>query len=156
MFEKLLHSFSWQPELHEFLAPLRVEPALDSGISRFARGIDNTRIDVALSPRFMHHAHLWIRQELTSHTASGSIGRSNVHDENHLAAFKGTYIGMMRAAVDLAKRRGRPGMVPLLQFSVVKFLLRLIDREIERLQGRMQDSREANKQHYKERSVEIH
>ena len=47
---------------------MAVSNSFDLGIERFSKGIDNTRIDVVLSPKFMHHTQLWIRQKLSDYT----------------------------------------------------------------------------------------
>jgi len=157
MFDQLKKRFAWQPELREFLAPMHIAKSLSLGIERFSKGIDNTRVDVALSPKFMHHTRLWIRQELSDYVAvvqAGVISQSS--DGSDLVSLKEAYSGMMVAAIDLAKKKSRPSLIPLLQFGVVKFLLQVTAAEIGRLQVQMQNSREANKSHASGRSVEIH
>ena len=156
MFEQLKKRLFWQPELNEFLAPMRVTNAFDLGFERFSKGIDNTRIDVVLSPKFMHHTHLWIRQELSEYTAGRPADARPRSDGSALMRLKEAYAGMMAVAVDLAKKRSRPGLIPLLQFGVVKFLLQVTAEEIERLQAQLQQSREANKSHASGRAVMIH
>ena len=145
VFDQLKKRFFWQPGLKEFLAPMHVANSFDLGIEHFSKGIDNTRIDVVLSPKFMHHTHLWIRQELSDYTAGRKSGTRAGSDGSDLANIKDAYTGMMVVAVDLAKKKSRPDLIPLLQFSVVKFLLQVTTEEIERLQSQMQQSREANK-----------
>ncbi|MCB1750736.1 MAG: hypothetical protein KDI74_03365 [Gammaproteobacteria bacterium] len=156
MFEQLKKRFFWQPVLTEFLAPMHVAHSFDLGIEHFSKGIDNTRIDVVLSPKFVHHTRIWIRQELADYTADRKNGARAGGDGSDLATIKEAYSGMMVVAVDLAKKKSRPDLIPLLQFSVVKFLLQVTVEEVERLQAQMQQSREANKAHASGRAVEIH
>ncbi|MCP5407256.1 MAG: hypothetical protein H6963_02690 [Chromatiaceae bacterium] len=135
---------------------MSVSNSFDLGIERFSKGIDNTRIDVVLSPKFMHHTQLWIRQKLSDYTADRKSAARTGSEGSHLVKIKEAYTGMMVVAVDLAKKKSRPDLISLLQLSVVKFLSQVSTDEVERLQAQMQQSRDANKQHASGRAVEIH
>lgn len=104
MFDQLTKRFFWKPGLREFLAPMSVSNSFDLGIERFSKGIDNTRIDVVLSPKFMHHTQLWIRQKLSDYTADRKSAARTGSEGSHLVKIKEAYTGMMVVAVDLAKR----------------------------------------------------
>ncbi|MCP5415906.1 MAG: hypothetical protein H6965_02320 [Chromatiaceae bacterium] len=129
MFDHLKIAFHWRPELDEFLAPLNIPNAFDPDIRFFSKGIDNTRIDVALSPQFMHHTKMWIRQELARLAVRGG---SNDHEEN-LADLKAAYSGMMIVAIEMAQKSSRPGLITLLHFGVAKFLLQVTREEFVQL-----------------------
>lgn len=154
MLEELKNRLIWKPRLTEFLAPMLSTSSFDIGIERFTKGIDNTRIDVLLSPKFTHHLRLWIQQELTEYSTGRQSSVRVV--ESDLEILKEAYSAMMVAAIDQEKSSSRPGVIALLQFSVVKFLLQVISDEIERLQAQMQKWREENKHHANVRAVEIH
>jgi len=156
MLDQLKKSLFWQPGLKEFLAPMHVAQPFVLDVERFSKGIDNTRIDVVLSPQFVQHTHLWIRQQLSDYIADRQSDTQAGSDGSDLASIKEAYTGMMVVAVELEKKKARPGLIPLLQFSVVKFFLQVIAEEIERLQNHMQRSREAHKSHANERAVQIH
>ena len=77
MFEQLSKHLFWQPDLDTFVAPLRVEQPLKLRIDRFPQGIDNSHVDVALSPKFVHHTHLFVRRDLMNEIAENHWGISS-------------------------------------------------------------------------------
>lgn len=154
MLEQLKKRLFWKPRLREFLAPMRSANSFEIGIERLTKGIDNTRVDVLLSPKFTSHLRLWMQQELTEYSTGRQATARGV--ESDLEILKDAYSAMMVAAIDQEKKSSRPGLIALLQFSVIKFQLQVINDEIDRLQAQMQKSREETKHHANVRAVEIH
>lgn len=157
MFENLKKRFYWQPEPEAFIAPFFIQETLGPRTEGMSKGIDNTHIDVALSPRFMEHTHLLVRQELLEFVADQRWGSSRTNvSATDLQVVRDEYIGMMTLAVNMVRETSRLAAIPLLQFSVIKFLFQVLGLEIERLRGQMQTSRESSKRQSSGRAVEIH
>ena len=157
MLEWLKPRFLWQPDLDEFVAPLRPARPLNLHLDAFPIGIDNTRIDVALSPMFMTRARLFVRRRLL-HDSVGQqwLQPPAAPDASDLQAFRDAYVGMMEMAVEEARRQGRVELIQLLQLSTLKFVLQLVDEEFERLRAQLQRARNQDGHRASGRSVESH
>jgi len=157
MFKQLSKRFFWQPDLDAFVAPLRIERPLQLRIDLFPQGIDNSHVDVALSPKFIHHTHLFVRRDLMNQIAQNHWGMSPpVPDVSDLQAMRTAYAGMMEAAIEKARDNFRLELIQLLQLGVIKFVLQVVDQEFERLRNQLQRARDANQGQSGDRSVELH
>lgn len=149
--------FRWQPDIDEFVAPLRLKTAFQPLINRFPKGIDNTRLDVALSPEFTARTELMVRRALLHDVTENYWGESPpAPDNKDVQYFREGYTGMMELAVDRARKHIRLELIQLLQFSVIKFLLLTVEDEFARLRGQLQRARSTGIHQSSGRSVEIH
>ena len=118
--------FRSQPDIDEFIAPLRLKTAFQPLIDRFPKGIDNTHLDVALSPEFTSRTQLMVRRSLLHDVTENYWGESPpAPDNKDVQYFREGYTGMMELAVDQARKHIRLELIQLLQFSVIKFLMSL-------------------------------
>lgn len=149
--------FRWQPDVDEFVAPLRLKTVFQPLIDRFPKGIDNTRLDVALSLEFTSRTQLMVRRALLHDVTENYWGESPPPPDNKdVQYFREGYTGMMELAVDRARKHIRLELIQLLQFSVIKFLLLTVDDEFARLRGQLQRARSTGVHQSSGRSVEIH
>ncbi len=156
MFERLSKRFFWQPDLDAFVAPLRIQRPLKLRIDLFPQGIDNSHVDVALSPKFIHHTHLFVRRDLMNEIAENYWGVSPpVPDVSDLQVMRTAYAGMMEAAIEKARDNFRLELIQLLQLGVIKFVLQVVDQEFERLRNQLQRALNANQGESGDRSVEL-
>ncbi len=151
---KLLY---WRPEIEEFCKPLRCKQPFDLLFSKLPRGIDNTRIDVVLSQEFTQKTRLMVKRALLHDVTENYWGEAPPPPDNQdVQAVGDCYIGMMELAVDRARKRSSMEVIQLLQFSVLKFLLQVIDEELRDLRSRLQKERSRANQQSNALSVQLH
>ncbi|MEJ1380806.1 MAG: hypothetical protein RPT95_07550, partial [Candidatus Sedimenticola sp. (ex Thyasira tokunagai)] len=149
--------FYWRPEIEEFCKPLRCKQPFDLLFSKLPRGIDNTRIDVVLSQEFTQKTRLMVKRALLHDVTKNYWGEAPPPpDKQDVQAVGDCYIGMMELAVDRARKRSSMEVIQLLQFSVLKFLLQVIDEELRDLRSRLQKERSRANQQSNALSVQLH
>lgn len=147
----------WRPEIEEFSAPLRQKQPFHLLFSKFPRGIDNTRVDVVLSSRFTEKTELLVRRALLHDVTENYWGEAPAAPDNQDMQEVGeSYIGMMELAVDRARKRSSMETIQLLQFSVLKFFLQVIDDELLNLRNKLQQERGRASQQSSALSVQLH
>jgi len=157
MFDRLNKRFLWQPDPEEFIAPLRRAVPVQIHLDQFPLGIDNTRIDVTLSPIFMTRARLFVRRRLLHDSVRQQwLEPPAAPDASDLQAFRDAYVGMMEVGVEQARRNEQIGLIQLLQLAVMKFVLRLVDEEFQRLRAQLQRAKHQTNKRSSSRSVETH
>ena len=157
MFERLKQHFIWQPDVEELVAPLRRAAPVRIYLDQFPLGIDNTRIDVALSPIFMTRARLFVRRRLLHDSVRQQWLEPPVApDASDLHAFRDAYVGMMEVGVEQARKQQQLALIQLLQLSAMKFILGLVDEEFQRLRAQLQRAKNQTRKQSSGPSVETH
>jgi len=129
----------WQPTREEFTASVRGPSVPPLRLDRFSRGIDNTRIDVTLSREMIARASALVRQILKYELGRQKLGPVATGPEwRDFEAFGEVYQGLAERAIDRARQMARPELLQLLQMAVWKFLLQLVEAEIDRLREQLQ------------------
>lgn len=149
--------FYWWPEIEVFTAPLRHKLPFDLLLSKFPRGIDNTRIDVVLSSEFTQKARLMVKGAMLHDVTENYWGEAPPPpDTREMQLLWESYTGMMELAVDRARKNAGIELIQLLQFSVVKFFLQVIDDELQDLRNKLQLERSRASQQSSALSVQLH
>ena len=157
MISRLRRRLFWAPSVDQFIEPLRASSPFKLRIDRFPRGVDNTHIDVVLSPRFTQHAKLLVKNSIRRELAQSYWGEpKSAPDSENLHAMREAYVGMMELAVDRARRSAHPELIQLLQFSVIKYLLLLVGDQVERVRAGLQQERGMFPRQSSGHSVELH
>lgn len=157
MFSRLNKLLFWEPSAEEFTAPLRTGAAFRMRLDLFPRGVDNTHIDVLLSPAFQRRARLLTRRLLEHESSEEYWGEPPPAPEaSEFRAMQQGYAGMMERTIDRARRHSRPELVQLMQFSTIKFLLLLVNDEYQRLRRQLERSRDLGGEQSGRRAVELH
>jgi len=154
---KLKNLFRWSPDAEEFTKPLQLKKPFKLLFDRLPIGIDNNRIDVTLSPEFMNRCRQFVRRYMLHDVTENYWGEPPPPPDNKdLQVLREDYAGLMELTVDRARKHNRLEMVQLLQFSVVKYLLQLVDQEYERLRNQMQRAKSVDSHQSTGRSVQLH
>ena len=157
MFSRLNRLRQRQPQKDEFLALLYPCEPLEIQLQSLHRGIDNARIDVALCPIFSIKATQLVRGILQHCAVLNDLSRQVAKPKKaDMDAFLKAYADMMDATVARAHKASSPDQVQLLQLSVMRFLLRLINEELDRLRDGMQRSRGGAVGQSDRRALELH
>ncbi len=107
-------------------------PALD--LDRFRRGIDNVRIDVRLSPRFVGICNDLIGSALTPHLWwEPWRGAPPLPSKRSLDQFRAAYTQMLESAVHRARTEQNLNLVGLTQLSVLKHIHTQVRAHMDRL-----------------------
>ena len=123
------------------LMPLERSAPVRPNFDGFAKGIDNVRIDVRLSPQFIAKARTVAARSLDQLVGEGrwggkSPGPSRLDWEH----FRDAYGRMIEAAVHRAKAASQPMIIWLVQFAALKFILALVQAELESRRQSMRSS----------------
>ena len=157
MFQKLTRRIPWEPDRGQFLAPLHFAPSCELQLHLFPKGVDNARIDVALSPEFTGRAKVFARRSLLHDISENYWGRRvPAPGISEIRSVQESYTGMMEVAVDRSRKRAGSEQIQLLQLAAIKFMLYLVDAELDRLHTQIRQSRDLNNTQSEGRSVELH
>ncbi len=157
MVKRFDNLFRWRPDAEEFSKPLQLKRPFKLLFDRLPTGIDNHRIDVALSPEFMERCRLFVRRSMMHDVTENYWGEPPPPPDNKdLLALREGYAGLMELTVDRARKYNRLEMVQLLQFGVMKFLLRLVGQEYDRLRNQVQRAKNLDNHQSSGRSVQLH
>jgi len=147
----------WQPDIDEFITPLRQTAGFECRLDRFPKGIDNTRYDVVLSPEFTERTQQFVRRTLAHESLVNDWGEPPPAPDNQEAQqIQEGYVGMMEVAVDQARKNTRIELIQCLQFAVMKYFVLLVDSEFERLRSQMQRKRTLEQHRSTGHSVQVH
>lgn len=153
----LKNLFAWKPDLQQFVDPLHVSSASQLEFGLFKKGIDNIHIDVLLSAEFRNRSQILVRKMLLHNVAENYWGEPPPPpDSKDVQAMKDSYAGIMEMAVANASQKSQPELIQLLQLSVVKFFLQLIDREFTRLREQLRGAKGKESHDSTGKSVEAH
>jgi len=141
----------------EFLALLYPSVPMGIQLQTLQRGIDNVHIDVTLSSIFIIRATQFVRGILQHDAAiAGLSARPPKPKKTDMDAFLLAYSDMMEAAIEQARQTSSPERIQLLQLGVIRFLLTLIDDELNYLRDGMQRNRGGVVGRSNGRSLELH
>lgn len=157
MFPGLNRLLHWQPGRDEFLAALRVPPVFRYPLERLPKGIDNAHIDVRLSPQFHIVAQQLVRQMLLHEVGSNLWGEPPPPPSaDDVQEFERAYQGMMESAISRARQSSRSDLIQLLQFALLKFLMRLVGEELTLYRKRLSHARSNESDPSSGRAVQLH
>jgi hypothetical protein len=118
----------------ESLFPLVQHTPTQIDLGGLTRGIDNIHIDVRLSPRFMTQ----VKRVLNS-LLDQEIGRSRWAEKSsgptrqQWEEFRASYARMVEATIHRAKVSGGIPLVQLVQFGAIKFVLGIVQAELDQI-----------------------
>ncbi len=141
----------------EFLALLHPSVPMGIQLQKLQRGIDNVHIDVTLSPIFIIRATQFVRGILQHDAAVVGLSvRPPKPKKADMDAFLLAYSDMMEVAIQQARQTSSPAQIQLLQLGVIRFLLTLINDELNYLRDGMQRNRGGVVGRSNNRSLEFH
>ena len=130
------------------LYPVRQPESAQIRFERLIRGIDNVHIDACLSPEFTAQS-----RKIISSMLAHEVFR-NQWDEKYpgptkqdFEGFSASYARMLDATIHRAKQEGRIEMVQLMQFTVIKLLIKEVQSELDSILRSLKAS--MKKGHYK-------
>jgi hypothetical protein len=157
---------TWQPQPPELLALMRPVKPWPVQIDRYSLGIDNTRIDVRLSPLFVTRARALVRTMVRHDVATHYWGKSESQPRpQELEAFRESYRALVEgamphrqqlAAADALRRQDpdtdqcesrrrqldAADRMRLVELSLLKFLLQSVPGEIQHLRRQLEIARD--------------
>lgn len=147
-----------QPEIEEFLAPLRSCAAPQVRLNQFQIGIDNQHIDVAVSHKFRQAlctlADKFLNEELVKH-GWARMGKASVNID--LEAFREAYRGIMQGALEqVHENAALKDILQLLHMVLLKMLLESPGDAVSRLRTQLQQDADSPGSANSGRSLELH
>ncbi len=132
----------WQPDRDEFIAWLRTPVLFPFSIDSFPVGVDNTHIDIYISPQFTAIARSLVQRMLLYELGDNSWGRPSTPPPiTDVRTFEAAYMGLMETGINRARNNSNYGQVQLLQLSVMKFLVQVVGDELEVYRSQLQHGR---------------
>ncbi len=126
-------------------------------LHKLQKGIDNAHIDITLSPVFIIRATQFVRGILQHDTAIVGLGACSAKPKKaDMDAFLLAYSDMMEAAIQQARQTSSLEQIQLLQLGVIRFILILIDDELNHLRDGMQRNRGGVVGRSNSRALELH
>lgn len=142
MLNNLKKIFSSQQDTDDLFASLPAAAPLRFSFDRMPKGVDNTHIDVYLSPQFTNSTRILVRRMLLHDIGENSWGEAHpppaVRD---LDNFEEAYTGLMEAGVSKARKESSPEQIQLLQFAALKYLLMSVSEELLHHRDKLQHAR---------------
>jgi hypothetical protein len=126
-FRRILLLFGGHISPADSAVPLQPAPPVNLDFDKFTRGIDNVRIDVRLSPRFLNAAKRLVSGLLAYHLWRGQSGTKPPDFEE----LKTAYNQMIQAALHRAKQQSALPIVELAQVAALKLVLALVQAGLE-------------------------
>jgi hypothetical protein len=143
MRSKLKNWLSWQPQPTEVLTLMRPVKPWPVQMELFSRGIDNTHVDVCLSPRFVAHTRalvrVMVRHDVVTHYWNK---RENQPRLRELEEFRTSYSSLVDGALKQRRQVPPAHWVRLVQLSLLKFLLQLVPEQIQALRNTLEAERD--------------
>ena len=153
----LKKNFQWQPDRETFEGPLRKKKRFSDRLDLFQLGVDNTHIDVTLSPEFVRRARLYVKAVCFHDVKTNCWKKSAPGPERRtVEALRQSYAGLMELAVDRARKFNRPELIQLLQYATWKYLLQEVRNEISLVRGRLQEASRLENHQVSGKALEIH
>ncbi len=157
MLNKLKKIFRAQPDIDDLFSSLRVPMPFRFSLERIPKGIDNTHLDVYLSPDFTSSARIMVRRMLLHDIGVNSWGESHPPPSvRDLTNFKQAYTGLMEAGVGRARVESSPDQIQLLQFAILKYLLLSVGEELIQHRDRLQHARTMDGDQSSGHAVHLH
>jgi class 3 adenylate cyclase len=154
---KLKNWLVWQPQPAELLSIMQPVKPWPVQIERYTRGIDNTHVDIYLSPRFAtcarNLARAMVRYEVSS--AYGLETESQPQVEQ-LDEFRNAYRGLIEGAMKQRQQMSPTDWVRLVQLSLLKFLLLLVPEQIHEFRRGLETARDHQQSLEGGRRLELH
>jgi class 3 adenylate cyclase len=146
------------PEVEVFLAPLRASVAPQVRLNQFQIGIDNQRIDVALSHKFRdmltNLSDMIVHEDLVKH-GWARMGKSS--SASDFDAFREVYREIMRGALEkVHENASMKDLLQLLHLVLLKMLLESPMDAVDRLRNKLQQDADASAGANSGRSLELH
>lgn len=149
---------SIQPDIGEFLAPLRNCPAMQVRLDQFQIGIDNRRIDVAISHQF--RSSLFALTEMMVHEDLAKHGWANISRSatgGDVEAFQSDYRSIVQGALEQVHANAAvKELLQLVHFVLLKLLLDSPSLVIAKLRQRLQQDTESPIGTNSGRAMEMH
>ncbi len=147
-----------QPEVGEFLAPLRRAPALQVSLDHFQIGIDNRRIDVAVSQQFRSSLHSLaekiLHEDLAKH-GWAKIGQFSSGSD--VETFKSDYRSIIQGALEqIHTNNAVKELLQLLHLVLLKLLLEAPGVAIAKLRSQLQQDVDSPAGINSGRAMELH
>ncbi|MET0026732.1 MAG: hypothetical protein ABW101_03780 [Candidatus Thiodiazotropha sp.] len=147
-----------QPDVGEFLAPLRHAPALQLGLEQFQIGIDNRRIDVAVSQQFRTSLSTLVEKILHEDLAKhgwAKIGQFSTGSD--VEAFKSDYRSIMQGTLEqIHANNAVKELLQLVHLVLLKLLLEAPGAAIAKLRAQLQQDADSPTGINTGRSMELH
>jgi hypothetical protein len=134
LFCRLLNLFLKPAEPAGCSYPLQQSRPIVIDLKGFKKGVDNVHTDVCLSPKFQAQV-----KGVTASMFQQEMGRGNPGDKvsgptrQAWEDFRGSYSRMVEAAIHRAKVEGGLPLVQMVQLAAIKFTLRHVQMELDRL-----------------------
>ncbi len=146
------------PEVEEFVAPLRTSVAPSVRLDQFQIGIDNQRIDVALSHKFRNLladlSDMIVHEDLVKH-GWARMGKSP--SNNDFDAFREVYREIMRGALEqVHENASMRELLQLLHMVLLKMLLDSPMEAVARLRNKLQQDADSPSGANSGRALELH
>jgi class 3 adenylate cyclase len=142
------------PELLGLMHPVKPWPLQ---MERYSRGIDNTHIDVSLSPRFAAQAGNLVRTmvhyDVTVHCWGSLEKQPSPRD---LQGFRTSYRELQEGAMRQRQRLSTADWTRLAQLALLKLLLQLVPAKLQELRRSLESSRDAERALASGRRLEYH
>ena len=152
---KLKTWLTWRPQPVELLVLMHPIKPWPVQMEHYNRGIDNTHIDVYLSPRFIARAKALVRS-MMYHDVAIHYWNEPVRPPRpaELEQFRDAYQELMDTAMARDEYLTPTDWMRLVQLAALKFLLQLVPAELQRLRHRLETAREDR--HTKGRRLQYH
>ncbi len=142
MFTNLKKIFGLQQDVDDLFSSLPAAIPLRFSLDRIPRGIDNTHIDIFLSPQFTSSTRILVRRMLQHDIGVNSWGEAHPPPSiRDLENFEKAYTGLMEAGVSKARKESSPDQIQLLHFAILKYLLMSVGEELIQHRDRLQHAR---------------
>ncbi|MGA7980518.1 MAG: hypothetical protein WCA32_09840 [Chromatiaceae bacterium] len=147
----------WRPTLAELAGPFKQPHPWRVSLDRYTRGIDNTHVDVLLSPRFSGGVRELVRKLFLEDVGS-QRRRAPDHLVNagELDAFRESYVALFEAAFEHAHAHSGRDRIALLQVSLLKCLLTSVAGGAAHLREKLADMARWEQANASGRTLELH
>lgn len=154
---KLKNWLGWQPQPAEFLALLRPVKPWPVQMDQFSRGIDNTHIDIYLSPRFVSTSQTLVQAMINYDLCTQYWNESGAQPSPaDLDGFRDAYRGIVESAMKQRQQAPPADWVRLVQLSLLKYLLQLVPEEIQCMRRDLERRRDEKQATETGRHLEFH
>jgi class 3 adenylate cyclase len=148
---------TWQPQPAEMLGMMRPVKPWPVQMDRYTRGINNTHIDIHISPRFASRARSLVKDLVHHDVASNYWGESERQPRpEQIEEFRLAYCGLIEGAMKQRQQIPPADWVRLAQLSLLKFLLLLVPEQIHELRRSLETARDDHQSLEGGRRLEIH
>ncbi|MCG7985908.1 MAG: hypothetical protein JAZ20_05190 [Candidatus Thiodiazotropha weberae] len=147
-----------QPNVGEFLAPLRRCPSWQVSLEQFQIGIDNRRIDVAISHQFrsslLSLVEKIVHEDLAKHGWAHTGQFSSGAD---IESFKSNYRNVLQGALEqIHANAAVKELLQLLHLVLIKLMLDAPQSALSKLRGQLQQDVESAADLHSGRAMEMH